>query len=148
MEVVNLLLTRSCSREDLIAKTMNDIPKLSRAEAEAEVAKFMMDYEAVQMFIEFEKMREKDPTFEVPDPEKKDEGLFSFRNLVVAYIGYVAVTSGPTALQRYAAAQQAAGTWTGTGIPFVDDWLASHPLAVSSVESAVQMVTDVASVTS
>lgn len=128
----------SCSREDLIAKTLQDIPSFTRATAEVEVDKFLLDAEAVNMFINFGKAKEDDPDFEVPAPP--EEGFFSFRTLVLGYLGYVAVTSAPVIFRKWVAKQEAAGTWEGTHISFVDDWIANTPVPV---KEAADVASDV-----
>jgi hypothetical protein len=136
----------SFSREALIERTLADIKGFDRAKAEAEVDKFLLDSEAVGMMIQFQKMKAEDPDFKVPD-DKEDEGLFSFKNIVSLYAVYFVATTGSTAFRKYVAGQEAAGEWSGTGIPFVDDWIANTAaVAVSSetVQSAVDTVQAVA----
>jgi hypothetical protein len=106
----------------LIAKTLEDIPTLDRVQAEAEVDKFFMDCEMVNLYIQYGKEVEKDPNFAVPDTEA-DEGFFSFRNIVIGYLGYVAATSVPQVFRGYVAEQQVAGQWKPTNVPLVDDWI-------------------------
>jgi hypothetical protein len=130
-------------RDDLIEKTMQDIPSLSRAQAEEEVGKFLLDQEAVQMYINFGKAKEDDPEFVVPEVKEEEEGPFSFRNIVIGYLGYVVATSvGPKFFRKWVGQQQEAGTWTGTGIQAVDDWIANTPIPAAP---SSQAVVDVAS---
>jgi hypothetical protein len=91
----------------------------------------------IGMYIQYQKVLEEDPDFVVPE---KKEDLFSFRNIVIVYLGYIAVTTGPTVLQKYVAAEQAAGSWQGTNIPFIDEWL-ERSMAVGG-DGAVQAVSD------
>lgn len=93
--------------------------------------KFLLDQEAVQMYINYGKAKEDDPDFEVPAPP--EEGPFSFRKLVIGYLAYVVLTSiGPKYFRGWVAEQQEAGTWEGTGIKAVDDWIANTPAVAPS----------------
>jgi hypothetical protein len=112
---------------------MTDIPKMGRAQAEIEVDKFLLDADALSVFIEFKKRKEADPAFVVPKEEGGDEGLFSFRNVVFIYVVYVACSSGPIAIRKYVGEQVEAGSWKGTGIPQLDEWLLQTPPAAASV---------------
>jgi hypothetical protein len=111
------------SREDLIQKTMKDIPKFDRATAETEVDKFLMDAEMLNLYIAFGKELEKDPDFKVPEPPKEEEGLFSFRNIVTAYITYVGFDTGLQFYRNKIAEEQIAGTYEKTGVSIIDDWI-------------------------
>jgi hypothetical protein len=111
------------SREDLIAKTLTDISSFDRPTAEAEVDKFLMDYDMVNLYIQYEKELEKNPNFVVPADREKDDGLFSFRNIVAAYIAYLAATTVPNAFRGYVAKQELAGQWKPTNIQFLDEWI-------------------------
>lgn len=110
------------TRQELIEKTLTDIPKFDRETAEKEVDKFLMDAEMVNMYIRYQKEVEKDPNFTVPNVEKENE-LFSLRNILLLYVAYVAATSGPEALRNFVADQELAGTWHDTGIAALDQWL-------------------------
>lgn len=89
------------------------------------------------MYINYQKKKEEDPDFVVPEA-KDEEGFFSFRNLIIGYVGYVLVTSGPNVFRNWVASKEAAGDWSGTGIPFVDDWIANTPVTLDpSVASEV-----------
>ena len=120
---------------------MNDVDSFDRTKAEAEVDKFLMDKEAVGMMIEFYKRKEANPDFSVQDPEEPKEGFFSFRTVVFFYLGYVVYTTVPAVFRGWVAKQQAAGTWSGTNIPFLDDWIANTPVVA---RDAAQTVTDTA----
>lgn len=122
------------SREDLIAKTMSDVQTFDRATAEKEVDKFLMDAEMVNLYIQFQKKLEEDPDFAVP--AEKEEGFFSFRTLVFGYLGYVILTSVPAYFRKYVAEQEAAGTWQGTNIPLVDEWIEKTRPAVEAAQQA------------
>lgn len=112
------------SREDLIAKTLTDIPSFDRLQAKAEVDKFLMDYDMLNLYIQYGKELEKNPNFVVPaDKDFQDDGLFSFRNIVGAYIAYVIATTIPNVFRGYVAKQEVAGQWTPTNIQFLDDWI-------------------------
>jgi hypothetical protein len=110
------------SREDLISKTMTDIPSFSREKAEMEVDKFLMDCEMVNLYIQFGKEVEKNPDFVVPETQEEN-GLFSVRNIVFGYLAYVTATSIPQVIRRYVAEQEVAGTWKPTNVAFFDDWI-------------------------
>jgi hypothetical protein len=125
----------------MIERTLADIKGFDRAKAEAEVDKFLLDQEAVGMMIQFQKMKAEDPDFKVPD-EKEDEGLFSFKNIVTIYAIYFVSTTGSTVFRKWVAGQEAAGEWSGTGIPFVDEWIANT--AEVTVQSAVDTVAAIA----
>jgi hypothetical protein len=139
---VDAVATYIGSKEGLIDRTLADIPSFTRAQAEAEVDKFLLDAEALNMMIQFNKMKAEDPDFVVPETDQ-DEGLFSFRNVVALYLVYVAGTSAPPFLRRWVAEKEAAGEWQGTNIPFIDDWLANTATAGADITSdAVQAVSD------
>ena len=121
---------------------MNDIPSFTRAKAETEVDKFLLDAEMINVYINFGKKLEEDPDFKVPDSAEEDSGLFSFRNIIALYIGYVALTSTPQYFRRWVASQEAAGTWHGTNIPLIDEWIRNTTPV--KVEAAVQAASDVA----
>lgn len=141
------------TREDLITKTLADIPAFDRSQAEAEIDKFLMDAEMMNMYIQYGKEVERDPNFVVPDNEE-DEGLFSVKNVVFAYGGYVAVTALPTIFRRYVAEQEIAGLWKPTNIQFLDDWIEkTSPEATARVlqkaaevagDSVAQVASDIA----
>lgn len=126
--------THTYSREDLIVKTMTDIPAFDRAKAEQEVDKFLMDYEMANLYIQYGKEIEKDPDFVVPD-NNQEEGLFSFRTVVILYLCYVAATTIPDMVRQYIAEQEAAGTWSPTNIAFIDDWIASTSKLAGSLSN-------------
>jgi hypothetical protein len=84
---------------------MTDIPAFDRAKAEQEVDKFLMDYEMANLYIQYGKEIEKDPDFVVPDTNE-EEGLFSFRTVVIVYLCYVAVTTIPDMVRQYIAEQE------------------------------------------
>jgi hypothetical protein len=120
---------------------MEDIPKFDRETASAEVSKFMLDQEAINYYIAYEKKRAEDPDFDKP----KEEGLFSFQNAIYAYLVYVVgSTVALPQLRNYLATQQAAGAWQGTNIPFIDDWVSTAAVQASSsgVAETVQAVGD------
>lgn len=106
---------------------MEDIPSLDRASAEAEVDKFLLDAECLRIYIEFSKKKAEDPDFSLAAPEQQEEGIFSFRNIVIVYLGYVAWTTFPTIFRRWVEGKQAAGEWNGSGVPFIDEWLQNAP---------------------
>lgn len=120
---------------------MKDIPSLNREKAETEIGKFLLDSEAVNMMIQFYKMKADDPDFEVPDTNQ-DEGFFSLRTLVIVYLGYVAYSTFPVLIRRWIDSQT---DWQGTGIDFVDNWIATiPPVATSTAQSVVDTVSSVA----
>jgi hypothetical protein len=135
------------SRDDLVKKTLEDIPKLNQTQAQVEVDKFLLDSEALTYYIEYQKRKAEDPDFAIPK-EVADDGPLSFRNIIGVYLLYVASTTLPQYFKNYVASQQAAGTWQGTNIPFIDDWLANTASsAVSSsssgvVQDTVQAISD------
>ena len=65
---------------------MADVPKFDRDRAELEVGKYLMDPEAVNYHIEFKKRLAENPNMIQPEEE---EGIFSFRTLVIIYVSYV-----------------------------------------------------------
>jgi hypothetical protein len=111
------------SREALIAKTKADIPSLTVVQATAEADKFLMDAEMLDLYIRFGKEVEKDPNFKVPDAPDDSGGLFSVRNIAIAYGSFLVASKGPDLLRGYIADQQVAGTWHPTGLSFVDGWV-------------------------
>lgn len=139
----------SCySREDLIVKTLKDVPAFDRLKAETEVDKFLLDYEMMNLYIQYGKEIEKDPDFVVPDNGDDDEGFFSLRTVVVFYLAYVAVTTIPEVTRRFVAEQQVAGTWKATNIPFLDEWIESTtPEATARVLQAAEKVATAAAAT-
>jgi hypothetical protein len=82
----NLLLTAMVSREIMVEKVMRDISQFDRAQAEKEVEKYLMDPEAINYHIEFKKRLAENPNMIEPVEE---DGFFSFRTLVIAYVSYV-----------------------------------------------------------
>lgn len=112
-----------CRRETLIEKAKKDIPSFDTAKATAEVDKFLMDPEMLDLYIRFGKEVEKDPNFKVPEPPGEQEGLFSLRNIVILYLAFVVFSNGPDLLRGYIADQEVAGTWSATGIAFIDNWV-------------------------
>jgi hypothetical protein len=114
-----------------------DIKSFDRSKAEAEVKKFLLDREMLNLFIEFQKRKEEDPDFKVPAEEK--EGFFSTQNIILLYGGYLAASSGPKMFREWVAGQEAAGDWSGTHIPFIDEWLAA---GTGATDSAIQAVAD------
>ncbi|KAL7570369.1 hypothetical protein ACA910_017208 [Epithemia clementina (nom. ined.)] len=143
MEVIEYIGTR----EDLVEKTMNDIPSFDRKMAEAEVSKFLLDSDALSVFIEFRKRKADDPDFEVP-AAPSEEGFFSFRTFVFVYLGYVAYTTVPEIFKNWVRSKEEAGEWNGSGIPALDQWLSEQLNAVvdvpESLSDSVQAVSDVA----
>lgn len=119
------------SREDIITRTLQDIPSFDRAKAEAEVDKFLMDAECLRIYIEFQKRKAEDPGFSL-GAEKEEEGIFSFRTVVFVYLAYVAYTTIPTIFRGWVESQKAAGEWNGSGIPFIDEWLEKSAAVVAS----------------
>jgi hypothetical protein len=121
---------------------MRDIPNFSQAKAEEEVDKFLLDQDAIQMYINFGKAKEDNPDFEVPAPE--EEGPFSFRKLVFGYLAYVVFTSiAPKAIRGWVAKQEEAGTWEGTGIKVVDDWIANVPAVAPAADAGAAAATSI-----
>lgn len=82
-----------------------------------------MDAEMIDLYIRFGKELEKDPDFVVPDTEPKEEGLFSLRTVLLAYIGYIGFGIVSKLFRNYVADQEIAGTWEGTKIGFIDEWI-------------------------
>lgn len=137
----DIFLSIDDSKEDLISKTMEDIPKYSREEATKAVEWFMLDKEAIDFYVAYEKKKAEDPEFGV----EKKEGFFSFRTLVIVYITYVvSSTILLPQVRNYIAGQEAAGTWQPTNIPFIDNWIANTAVPVSSsgVAETVQAIAD------
>jgi hypothetical protein len=136
------------SREDLIAKTITDIPTFDREMAEKEVDQFLMDCEMVNLYIQYGKEVEKDPDFVVPNTDPDDNGLFSVRNIVIGYLTYLTTTSiAPQMIRRYVAEQEVAGEWKPTNIGFFDDWIErTSPEATARVlQKAAEKVTEAVS---
>lgn len=52
------------SREDLISKFLADVPAFSRAEAEIEVDKFLLDGEMLDIYIKYNQRKAEDPNWE------------------------------------------------------------------------------------
>ncbi|GAX18982.1 hypothetical protein FisN_8Hh203 [Fistulifera solaris] len=137
------------TKQDLLQKTMNDIPSFDEERAKKEVEKFLLDKEAVGMYIQFQKMREQDPNFVVPSEEERDEGLFSFRNILILYSIYLAYQILPNLFLTWVAKKQETGSWEGTNIPLIDQWIvdklaekaaAAAGAAAESVSSASELV--------
>lgn len=82
-----------------------------------------MDAEMLDLYIRYQKEVEKDPDFKLPDPPKDDDGLFSLRNIAIAYVSFLSITKGPDIFRGYIADQQVTGTYQPTGIPFIDAWV-------------------------
>lgn len=135
------------SREDLVSKTMSDIPSFDRTKAEEAVDKFLLDPEMLNIYIQYGKEVERDPNFKVPDAPKDDDGLFSFRNVVILYILFIAATTLPDLFRDYVADQQIAGTWSATGLGFLDNWIdETTPAATAAaLERAAKAAADTAS---
>jgi hypothetical protein len=136
------------SREDIIDRAMADISSLDRTKAEEEVDRFLLDAECLRIYIEFSKRKAEDPDFALATNENQDEGLFSFRNLVIVYLGYVAVTTFPNLFRKYVESQQAQGLWHGSGIPFIDEWIqkgAQSAVDVAAISDQVSAVVDTVS---
>lgn len=74
------------TRAEMVEKTMADIPKFDRNQAELEVGKYLMDPEAINYHIEFKKRLAENPGMIAPEEK---EGIFSFRTLVIVYVTYV-----------------------------------------------------------
>ena len=117
------------SRDDLVEKAMADIPSLTRAQAEEEVGKFLLDSDAMKVYINFQKRKAEDPDFKVPGGEE-DEGLFSVRNVLIAYLAFLA-SSNSEAIKDFARSKDFA-----SGIPFVDNWINSVPDAGASIDAS------------
>lgn len=127
-------------REDIIDRVMEDVPSFDRAKAESEVDKFLLDAECLRYYLEFQKRKAEDPDFALPNQEQ-EEGLLSFRNLVIVYLGYVAVTTVPVVFRRWVEAKEAAGEWNGSGIPFIDEWLQNSPAVdVAAVSNKASVI--------
>mmetsp|Transcript_15266 Transcript_15266/g.24965 ORF Transcript_15266/g.24965 Transcript_15266/m.24965 type:complete len:143 (-) Transcript_15266:458-886(-) len=52
------------SREDLVTKFQEDLPNLSSADLQAEVDKFLMDGEMLDMYIKYNQRKAEDPDWE------------------------------------------------------------------------------------
>ena len=123
-----------------------DIPDFDQAKAEAEVHKFLLDAEALEIMMEFRRRKIADPDFVVPGGEEQEEGLFSVRNLVYLYLAYVAYNAIPKFLGGYVADKMGEGTWTGTGNEKLDEWLMEQAASVpDKVVEAVDAVTQTVS---
>jgi hypothetical protein len=70
----------------MVEKVMRDISTFDRVQAEKEVDKYLMDPEAVNYHVEFKKRLAENPSMIEPVEE---DGFFSFRTLVIAYVSYV-----------------------------------------------------------
>jgi hypothetical protein len=142
----NLTPIRLFRKEDLIAKTMEDLPQFDRESATKEVEKFMLDQEAINFYIKFEKKKAEDPDFAASVAKGQEEGFFSFRTLLYVYVAYLIgnILILPQ-LRNYVAEQQAAGTWQGTNIPLIDDFLSGPAVQASAavVTDTIQTVSDV-----
>lgn len=129
---------------------MEDIPSLDEETANKEVEKFLLDKEAIGMYIQFQKMREQDPNFVVPSEEERDEGLFSFRNILILYSIYLAYQILPNLFLSWVAKKQETGSWGGTSFPVIDQWigdqLAEKAAAVGAAAESASMVPDLVSV--
>jgi len=112
-------------REDLIEKALQDIPTFDRATAEAEIDKFLLDAEMLDLYIRFQKAVEEDPEFSVPEERKPGpfEQILSFQNIVLLYAGYFFFVAARDKFRRYVAEQESLGEWKGTNIQFIDDWI-------------------------
>ena len=133
-------------RADILDRVKADIPSLNQAQAEAEVDKFLLDAECLRIYIEFNKRKAEDPDFAV-EGQEESEGIFSLTTVVYIYVAYVAYTSLPTIFRKWVEGKQAAGEWNGSGIPFIDDWLANSPVPVdvpAAVDASVNAAVDVA----
>ena len=119
----------------MIEKTLKDVDTFDRVKAEEEVAKFMLDAEMVNIYIQYQKEIERDPDFVIPSNEEK-EGLFSFRTLVIIYLIYVAYDSLPKLVRNWIYDQQLDGTWSGTGISFIDDWVVDSESQIAAARVA------------
>lgn len=115
---------------------MEDVDSFDRVKAEEEVAKFMLDAEMVNLYIQYGKEVERDPTFVVPDTEKDEDGIFSFRTVVILYLGYVAYDSFPRIFRNWVYDQQLQGTWKGTNIQLIDEWIQKTEPAISAARAA------------
>mmetsp|Transcript_12595 Transcript_12595/g.16553 ORF Transcript_12595/g.16553 Transcript_12595/m.16553 type:complete len:206 (+) Transcript_12595:185-802(+) len=140
VDVINFLGTR----EDLIDKALADIPSLDRSKAEEEVSKFLLDSDAVKVYIEYQRRKAEDPDFVVPSGEE-DEGFFTVRNVFILYLSYLASSNSPDAIKEWVKSKEIAGEWSGTGIPFLDTWLSQSTDALSAVDvgSVASSVADV-----
>ena len=130
---------------------MKDIPSFKSDVAEKEVSKFLLDGEALQVFIEFRKRKAEDPDFVLPASDD-EPGFFSLRTFVIAYLGYVAYSTFPGFFRKWVESKQEAGEWNGSGIPFIDKWLSETPVLDAvvdapgeSISDSVQSVVDAAS---
>ena len=122
---------------------------MDQAQAEAEVDKFLLDAECLKVYIEFSRRKAEDPDFALEAREKQEEGFFSFRTVVFLYLAYVAYDAVPTMFRRWVEGKQEAGEWNGSGVQFIDDWLANAPADVpvdvdAAVDATVNAAADVA----
>jgi hypothetical protein len=122
---------------------MEDIPAFSRAQAEVEVDRFLLDAEALRIYIEFQKRKAEDPDFALPKDPEEETNLLSFQNFVVVYLGYVAYATIPVMFRTFVEGQIETGDWHGSGIPFIDEWLANGGGAGAA---AVNAAVDIAAV--
>ena len=79
-----LTATRPLSREDLVAKFQADIPKFSPADAEAEVDKFLMDGEMLDLWIKYTQRKREDPSWE-PQYAEEPNAVMKVVNFVSQY---------------------------------------------------------------
>ena len=63
------------SRDDLVEKAMADIPSLTRAQAEEEVGKFLLDSDAMKVYINFQSEKQRIQTSKFQEV-KKMRGYF------------------------------------------------------------------------
>jgi hypothetical protein len=90
----------------------------------------------VNLYIRFQKAVEEDPDFTVQDNKEDEPGLFSIRNLIIGYIGYIGTSTATSLFKQYVVEQQTAGTWEGTNIPFVDAWIEKSVTVADAVQSS------------
>jgi hypothetical protein len=126
----------------LIQKTLTDLPKLDRPQAEAKVDQFLLDSEMIDLYIRFGKELEKNPDFVVPESAEPEEGLFSFRTVIIMYIGYIGFGIVKNVFRGYVADQEIAGTWQGTNIGFLDDWI--QQTSPAATQQALQRAAEAA----
>ena len=121
---------------------MTDLPKLDRPQAEAKVDQFLLDSEMIDLYIRFGKELEKNPDFVVPESAEPEEGLFSFRTVIIMYIGYIGFGIVKNVFRGYVADQEIAGTWQGTNIGFLDDWI--QQTSPAATQQALQRAAEAA----
>ena len=126
----------------MIQKTLTDLPKLDRPQAEAKVDQFLLDSEMIDLYIRFGKELEKNPDFVVPESAEPEEGLFSFRTVIIMYIGYIGFGIVKNVFRGYVADQEIAGTWQGTNIGFLDDWI--QQTSPAATQQALQRAAEAA----